>query len=207
MLTVLKSNQLKFIQNVGKAIKGLALVLTILVPILYVLAIALARGRRRRMLMNVGLSGILGGVLVLLARSLLVNKIPTALTNDDSLQLTIQAVVAINTAILSQIAGAVIAGGAVLVASGWFAGPAKVAIRARQAIAPFLREQPLATHAIALTVLVLIFVWNPIYATGTPAGIIIFTVLTLLGTETLRRQTMREFAPPPASSQPEPLAS
>lgn len=44
---VLKSDDLKLVQNGGKALKGLALLLTILVPVLYALAIVLARGRRR----------------------------------------------------------------------------------------------------------------------------------------------------------------
>src|SRR6185437_8280388 len=45
-LTVLRSNQLSLVQDVGSAIKGLALWLTILTPLLYALAIALAKGRR-----------------------------------------------------------------------------------------------------------------------------------------------------------------
>ncbi|MBV9338310.1 MAG: hypothetical protein JO243_20685, partial [Solirubrobacterales bacterium] len=47
-LTVFKSDQLKTVQNGGKAVKGLALWLTILCPVLYALAIFLAKGHRRR---------------------------------------------------------------------------------------------------------------------------------------------------------------
>src|SRR5947208_7275238 len=42
-LVILKSNQIKFVQKAGKALKGLALLLTIIVPLLYVLAVFLAR--------------------------------------------------------------------------------------------------------------------------------------------------------------------
>jgi hypothetical protein len=63
-LVILKANQIKFVQKGGKAIKGLALVLTILVPLLYVLAVFLARGRRRETLITVGFSLIFAGVLV-----------------------------------------------------------------------------------------------------------------------------------------------
>ena len=52
-LVILKSKQIKFIQDVGGALKGLALLLTIIVPLLYALAVFLARGRRRRALMTV----------------------------------------------------------------------------------------------------------------------------------------------------------
>jgi hypothetical protein len=55
-LKILKSNQIKLVQDGGKALKGLALLLTIIVPLLYALAIWLARGYRRRTLMNVGIA-------------------------------------------------------------------------------------------------------------------------------------------------------
>jgi hypothetical protein len=192
-LVIFKSNQLKFVQNVGNGIKGLALWLTILVPVLYALAILLAPGRRRRTLMNVGLAAVLAGVLVVLGRSILESQIPGALTNDASLKPTIEAVVSISTQILRDVAGAVILVGAVLVAAAWFAGPARPARAGREAIAPFLRERPAETYAITLGIMVLVFIWDPIPATGKPAGIIVFTLLALIGMFVLRRQTAEEF--------------
>ena len=41
----------------------------------------------------------------------------------------------------------------------------------------------------------LIFIWDPIPATGKPAGIIVFLALAFLGTYLLRRQTAAEFPP------------
>jgi hypothetical protein len=38
----------------------------------------------------------------------------------------------------------------------------------------------------------LIFIWQPIPATGTLVGVIVFLVLAFLGTEVLRRQVIRE---------------
>ena len=61
-LTIFKSGQLKTVQDAGKAIKGLALWLTILCPLLYALAILLAAGHRRRTLMTVGFAGIFAGL-------------------------------------------------------------------------------------------------------------------------------------------------
>src|SRR5581483_9928313 len=58
-LTVFRASQLKYVQNGGNAVKSLALWLNILVPLLYVLAVFLAKGFRRRTLMAVGLSGVL----------------------------------------------------------------------------------------------------------------------------------------------------
>ena len=192
-LTVFKSDQLKLVQKVGNAIKGLALWLTIFVPLLFALAIFLARGRRRRMLMIVGLAGVLAGVLVLFAQSLLESQVPSSLTHDASLQTTIKDVVTIATQLLNQVAGAVIFIGAILAFLAWFAGPARPFRATRRAMAPFLRDNPWGTYGVTLGLLALLFIWDPIPATGKPIGILVFTVLALFGTEVLRRQTAEEF--------------
>ena len=192
-LTIFKSDQLKYVQNGGKAIKGLALWLTIIVPLLYILALFLAKGHRRRTLMTIGFAGILAGVLVILGRSILQGQVANSLTSDASLQVTVRHVYNISTQILKDVAGAVILVAIVLVAAAWFAGPARPAVAMRRAIAPFLREQAVATYVIVLGIMVLVFVWNPIEATGKPLGILVFTALALLGTELLIRQTGREF--------------
>ena len=192
-LTIFKSNQLKFVQDVGNAIKGLALALTIAVPLLYALAIALARGRRRRTLMTVGFACIIAGTLVFFGRSILQTQVASSLTTDASLRTTISDVVGISTEILSTVAGAVVFVGLLLVASAWFAGPARPARAGREALAPFLRERPVASYAVTLGLLVLLFIWDPIPATGTPAGIITFTALAMFGTFLLRRDTELEF--------------
>jgi hypothetical protein len=192
-LTIFRSDQLKFVQNVGNGIKGLALWLTILCPVLYALAIVLAPGRRRRALMNVGLAAVLAGVLVLLGRSILQSQIVNSITHDASLRPTVEATISIGTAIINEIAVACIVVGVPLFIAGWFAGPGRAPRAGRRAIAPFLREHAAESYAIALGVMVLIFIWNPIHATGTPAGIIVFTVLAMIGVFVLRRQTMEEF--------------
>jgi hypothetical protein len=192
-LTLFKSDQLRFVQTVGNAIQGLALWLTILCPLLYALALVLAAGHRRRRLMTVGAAAVLAGVLVLLGRSILKSQVTNSLTHDASLRATITAVISIGTAMLSEIAGACIIIGIPLVVAGWFAGPARAARSGRQAVAPFLREHPPESYAITLAVMALIFIWDPIPATGKPAGMIVFTLLALLGVEVLRRQTAREF--------------
>jgi hypothetical protein len=192
-LTLFKSNQLKFIQNVGNAIQGLALGLTIAFPLLYAAAIALARGRRRRTLMNVGWACIFAGVVVFFGRSIMQTQIASALTNDAALHATISDVVGIATEILVTVAGAVIFTGLLLVAAAFIAGPTRFARTVREALAPFLRDRPVASYAVTLGLLLLLFIWDPIPATGTPAGIITFTALALFGTFLLRRQTEREF--------------
>jgi hypothetical protein len=192
-LVILKAKQIKFVQNGGKALKGLALLLTILVPLLYVLAIFLAGGHRRESLMTVGFSFIFAGALVLLGRQLLIHGVTNSLVKNDVNKPAAHDAVTIATSMLKEVAGAAVVIGIPLVVAGWFAGPAKWATGGRRAIAPFMREHVGWTFGIVAIVMVLIFIWQPIPATGTPVGIIVFLVLAFLGTEVLRRQVAREF--------------
>lgn len=192
-LKILKSNQLAFIQDIGKALKDLALLLTIIVPLLYALAIFLARGRRRRTLMNVGFAIVVAGVLVLAAAAIIKPAIVNSLVKVDANKPAGDAVVSIATSMLTEIAGAFLIVGIPLIVAAWFAGPGHLAVRGRRAIAPFMRDQPVLTFGIVTIVMALIIIWGPIPAMHRLAGIIVFFALALVGTEVLRRQTAAEF--------------
>jgi hypothetical protein len=200
-LTVLKSKQLKTVQDIGKALKGLSLLFTILVPVLYALAIFLARGYRRRTLMNVGIAFVGVGVLVFLLRHITVEQVTESLVKTESVKPAARAVLSIATERLSEIAGAFLFIGIPLIAAAWFAGPARLAVKGRRAIAPFLRDHADWTYGIVAAIMALVFIWNPIPATGKAAGILTFLALAFFGTYVLRRQTAEEFpsgAPPTA---------
>ncbi len=192
-LKILKSSQLKLVQEGGKALKGLALLLTILVPLLYALAIGLARGFRRQTLMTVGIAILTAGILVFAGRSLIVSQVTDSLVKTEAVKPAAHEVLSIATSMLKEIAGAFILVGLPLVAAAWFAGPARYAVAARRAIAPFLRERPGWTYGIVAGIMLLIFMWNPIPATGKPVGIIVFLGLAFLGTYILRQQAAEEF--------------
>jgi hypothetical protein len=192
-LTVLKSKQLKALQDVVKALRGLALLFTIIVPLLYALAIFLARERRRQTLMAAGAALIFAGVVVFGLRALVVTQVTDSLVKVEANKPAVEALMSIATGMLAEIAGAFVIVGVPLIAAGWFAGPARIAVRARRAIAPFLREQPVWTYSIVIVIMVLIFIWGPIPSTRTLAGILVYLALALFGTEVLRRQTAREF--------------
>jgi hypothetical protein len=192
-LTVLKSKQIKAVQDIGKALKGLSLLFTILVPVLYALAIFLARGYRRRTLMNVGIAFIAVGVVVFLLRHIVVEQVAESLVKNESVKPAARAVLSIATSRLSEIAGAFVFIGVPLIAAAWFAGPARLATKGRHAIAPFLRERPEWTYGIVAAIMALIFIWDPIPATGKAAGILTFLALAFFGTYLLRKQTAEEF--------------
>jgi len=192
-LTIFKSDQLSFIQKVGKAVRGLALVLSILVPLLYALAIFLARHHRRRTLMSVGTAIVIAGLAGVAGRHILQNAIVNSLVHEEAQRPAVRATVGIGTQLLGEIAGAFILVGLVVVIAAWFAGPAGLATSGRRALAPFMRERPGWAFAIVAAIMLLIFIWQPIPATGTAIGIIVFLALALLGTEVLRRQIDVEF--------------
>jgi hypothetical protein len=195
-LTVLKSKQIKAVQDIGKGLKGLALLFTILVPVLYAIAIFLAKGFRRRTLMHVGIGFVVAGVVVFLLRTLVVNGVTDSLVKTEAVKPAAHAALKIGTSMLSEIAGAFVVVGVPLIAAAWFAGPAHYATRARQAIAPFLRERPEWTYGIVAAIMLLIFIWDPIPSTGKPAGVIVYLLLAFFGTFLLRRQTAEEFPSP-----------
>lgn len=201
-LQILRSDQISAVQKGANALKGLALVLTILVPLLYALAIAIARGFRRRTLMTVGIALVIAGIVVLVGRGIIVSQVTDSLVKTESVRPAARAVLSIATLRLSEVAGAFIVVGVPLIAAAWFAGPARAAVRARRAIAPFLREHPGWAYAITAGIMALIFLWNPIPATGKPAGIIVFLALALFGTFLLERQTAEEFPAPTGSLPP-----
>lgn len=121
-LTILRSDQLTVIQRAGRTLRRLAVVLTILVPLLYLLAIAVAKGRRRRVLLAVGASAVVAGSVVLAARAIAIPGVADSLVKDPSVRPAGRAVVSIATAMLREIAEAVILGGAVVVIVAWLAG-------------------------------------------------------------------------------------
>jgi hypothetical protein len=196
-LVILQSKQIKLVQDIGQGLSGLAIALYILVPLLYALTLLVApAGRRRRTLMSVGISGVVAGLVVILFRSLIVTNVASSLVKDASVRPAASAAISIATTLLTQIAGAVVLIGVVIVVCAWFAGPSRATVPARRWLAPYVRQHPAVMYAAVAAVLLLIFIWQPIPATGKPIGMLVFAALAVLGTEILRRQMASEFPEP-----------
>lgn len=191
--TVFKSDQLRFVQDVLRALRGLALALEIAVPVLFVLALALVPGRRRRTLTTIGFAIVAAGVLTFLARRIFVHQVSSSLVSDASLAPAVRDASDVATEMLSEIAGATVLIGVVLVFAAWFAGPMRSMTAARRAITPFLRDHPDRAAGVTAVILAIVFLWQPIPATGTLPGILVITVLAFLGVALLRRQAIEEF--------------
>src|SRR5204863_8349844 len=192
-LVILRSKQIDAAQKIAKAIRRLAIILTVLVFGLYALAVYLARGRRRETLRSVGIGFIAAGAVALIARGLAGTAVVNALAKNESVRPAAEAVWSIGTSLLAQAAGSALTFGVLLVLAAVFAGPTRYAVRLRRGAAPYLRDRPGVTYAAAGALYLALIAWAPLAAFRKPLGILVFALLMVLGTEVLRRQTAREF--------------
>lgn len=192
-LTVLNSEQLSSSQRIAKAVRRLPVVLTALLILLYGGAIYLARGRRREAVRATGFCFIVAGVVALLLRRMAGNNVVDSLATTASVKPAVQAVWDIGTSLLVTVAVSAIAFGILAAVGAWLAGETDPATSLRRRAAPYLRERRGTAYAVAGGVWLALIAWAPIAAFRKPFGILLFAVLFALGTEVLRRQTLREF--------------
>lgn len=192
-ITVLKSADISTAQKVAKLIRTLPVVLTIIMLILYGLAIYLAGPRRREALRAVGLSLLAAGILTLLARGLAGTYVVDALTKTDQAKPAADAVWSIGTSLLVTIATSAIAFGILLFLGAWLAGPTRLAKAARRESAPYVQEHPIAFIGAVAIIFIALTILAPIAAFGTWPGVLIFAALFTVGVALLRHQALREF--------------
>jgi hypothetical protein len=192
-LTILKSDQLATAQDASSLVRHLPIVLTLLVLLLYGLAVCLAGPRRRQALRAVGFGFLVAGVLSLLLRQFAGNAVTDALAGDEAVKPAIEAAWDIGTSLLVTVAVSAIAFGILLVIAAWSAGPTRIATSLREEAAPYLRERWGTTYAVVGLIFLILILWAPVVAFHKPIGLILLALLMVLGTEILRRQTAVEF--------------
>jgi hypothetical protein len=192
-ITVVKGNQVKSIENLANALRGLAIVLPVLSLGLFALAVGLARGRRRQTLMVVGIDLVLAGLAVLVLRRSGGHAVVDKLVTTDSVRPAGEAAWSIGTSMLRDVAQETIIAAIPLIVAAWLAGPSRAAFAFRRAVAPWLRERPDFTYGVVALLVLLIVLWGPIPATRKPIPVLITIGLVVLGVEALRRQTAAEF--------------
>ena len=190
---IASSRSLETMQSAVNLLRSLAIALPLIVFALYALAVYLARGWRRHALIDAGAGFLAAGLIVVVARGIIGNKVVDSLASTEAVRPAAEAVWSIGTSVLADIAWSTVLVGVFVILAGLLAGPARSATSVRRLMAPYLRERPdLAFGAIAL-LLLLLFLWGPIAATKSLIGIAIITVLAFFGTQMLRRETAREF--------------
>jgi lipoprotein signal peptidase len=190
---VITSKQLGLVRNAAKGLHALALLLTVVTVALYFLALYLARGDRRRTLMWIGLSLILAGVIVHVARMIARGQIVPAITTDASIEPAANDAYSVATSLLVEVADAAIIIGIPVVLAAWFAGPTRWAVAGRRFLAPHLRLRPSLAYWITAGLLALVFIWGPIPSTRNPITMLLYAILAFAGAYVLREQIAREF--------------
>ncbi len=191
-IEVLSEDDLSSVQKAGKALRGLAIVLTVLALAVFGLAIYLARGWRRQVLRSVGFAFLLVGVAVLVARSLAGDVVVSSLSSTEAVQPAVSSTWEIGTSLLSDQGGAMIFYGLVILIGAWLAGPRGIARDARRAIAPVLERRVIAYASLAL-LLLLLFWWSPTPGFERLPTALLLIALSVAGLEFLRHQAIRDF--------------
>lgn len=192
-IKIVSSKSLETAQAGVRVLRGLAVILPLLVLLLFAGAVGLARGRRSRTLLNVGLVCVGAGLVALVARTLIGNQVVDTLATTEAIRPAASAAWSISTSVLVDVADALIFIGVVVVLAGLLGGRSRWATSTRRAMAPYLRDRPDITFGVVAVALLILFAWGPINATQKLLGILLITVLSLFGAQMLRRQTAGEF--------------
>ncbi len=193
-IKIISSKSLETAQAAVRVLRGLALILPLLVLLLFAGAIGLARGRRSRTLLNVGLVCIGAALVALVARTLIGNQVVDTLATTEAMRPAAERRLVdrherarghrrrdSSSSASSSCSPACSAGAR--------AGRHPPAARSPPTCA-IVPTSPSASSPVALLIL---FAWGPIDATQKLTGILLIAVLSLFGTQMLRRQTAGEF--------------
>jgi len=139
-LVLLRSNQLHLAQTGVKALRDLSFVLPLLVVLLYLLALAIAPGLRRRVLLEIGAGVIVSGLFALLARRWTESYVLDNLVKDEGLRPPVRQVLAIVTSGWGSRATWLLATGVAIVVAGVLTGAAGWARWLRRTLAAPIEE-------------------------------------------------------------------
>jgi hypothetical protein len=200
-IVIADSEQLAAAQDAVAIIDPLSVLIVIAVVVLLVVAVYLAAGFRREVLRATALGLILLGIILLVVVRLVGDALVEELTSEVTQPAGIQVWV-IGTALLRDIAIALVAYGIVLLIAALIAGPTRPARWLRERLAPTLRERLWLAYGGVAVVFLLVLLWGPTGGTRSVVGIIVLAALAALGVWALRRQTMKEFPPAATSGGP-----
>ncbi|HEX4805888.1 MAG TPA: SHOCT domain-containing protein [Conexibacter sp.] len=190
---IVNSRQASAVQGVTAALRGLAVVLPLLGLALFAAAVWLAHGRRRVTLRTVGWCLVVAGVVTLVARSVVGQRVVDSLAKTDAVKPAAQATWSIATSMLHDIAWATIWAGVPVIAAAWLAGATRPAVALRRAAAPWLIERPEVAYGVAGALVLLVIAWGPLPATRQLLPVLLMIALVALGVAALRRQVAVEF--------------
>jgi hypothetical protein len=191
-IEILESEELKTAQNIAIAVKGLALVLSLLTFVAFAAAIYLSRDGRWVTVLLSGIGLVAAGFAVVVARHIAGGIVVDQLVKTESVQPAGEAAWSIGTSLMTSIATTVIVVGALFLLAGWLASPTSGARATRRYLAPTLRQHPGYVYA-GLAILVgFYFLSGPTQGLRAFLTTLIVAGMAAFGIHELRKQTAGE---------------
>jgi len=191
-ITIFESSSLASIQTAVKVVNVLGPILFVLIVVMYLLAVWLARGRRRLTLRNVGWSVIVVGLILTTIRRV-TGKYVASIITEPQYSLAGKFIFGVLSELLFNTAWLLITWGAVIVLGMVLIGPTRIATWARRSLAPLFNADQIAFWAGAIVLYVLVLLIVPSPAFRTQWSLIALTVIVGFGLDVLRRRSLREF--------------
>jgi len=190
---ILKSDQLKTAQDIAVAVKGLALLLSILTLACFGGAIYLSRDGRWVTVLLSGVGLIAAGFGVIVVRHIAGGIVVDQLVTAESATGAGEAAWDIGTSLMTSIAKTVIVIGLLFLAAGWLASPTGGARSVRRYVAPTLRLHAAYVYTGLALIVCFYFLTGPTQGLRTFVTTLIVAAMAAFGIHELRKQTEEEF--------------
>ncbi len=192
-IEILRSDELKTAQNIAIAIKGLALVLSILTFVVFGAAIYLSREGRWVTVLFSGVGLIAAGFAVIVAREIAGGIVVDQLVTVESAKPAGEAAWSIATSLMVSIATTVIVVGVLFAIAGWLASPTESARATRRALAPVLNHHVGYVYTALAILVCLYFLSGPTQGLRSFLTTLILAGMAAFGIHELRKQTAEEY--------------
>jgi hypothetical protein len=192
-VTILRSDQLKTAQDIVVAIKGLALILSLLTFLCFGFAIYLSRDSRWVTVLYSGAGLIAAGFAVIVFRQVAGGIVVGQLVSEESVKPAAEAAWSIGTSLMTSIATTVIIIGVLFGIAGWLASPTGSARSTRKGIAPILRDYSPYVYAGLAIVVGIYFLSAPTQNLRSFLTTLVIAGLAAFGIHELRKQAAEEF--------------
>jgi hypothetical protein len=192
-ITILRSDQLKTAQNIVVAVKGLALILSLLTFLCFGLAIYLSREGRWVTVLFCGIGLVAAGFAVIVAREVAGGIVVGQLVEEDSVKPAAEAAWSIGTSLMISIATTVIVVGVLFGIAGWLASPTDSARSTRRFLAPVLSAHAGYVYAGLAVIVGIYFIQAPTQNLRSFLTTLAIAGLAAFGIHELRKQAAEEF--------------
>ena len=190
---IMRADQIEGAQKAARAIRGLAVVLSLLALGALALAIYLSAGRRPKAILWCGVGLVVAGVAVLTVREAAGQAILDALVKNDAVRPAADSTWSIATSLLTSIATTVIVYGALFVVAAWLGSSFASARVTRGVLAPALRDHVGWFYGLVGFAGLLYFALAPTHGIRALLTLAALVALAAAGVVALRRMTAREF--------------